>query len=71
MRVKIDEKKCIGCGLCAELCPGVFSMGDFVARVSAAAITADMEEDLRAAAEDCPVTAISFEESPTGPAGES
>ena len=63
MRVKLDEQKCIGCGLCAELCPRIFSMGDFTARVSSATVTADIEEDLRAAAEDCPVAAISFAES--------
>jgi ferredoxin len=64
MIVKIDDKKCIGCGLCAELCPAKFSMGDYVARVNPVPVTADMEDDLRAAAEDCPVAAISFEESP-------
>ncbi len=26
--VKVDKKKCIGCGLCTELCPEVFEMGD-------------------------------------------
>lgn len=26
--MKVDEKKCIGCGLCASLCPEVFEMTD-------------------------------------------
>ncbi len=26
--VKIDKKKCIGCGACASVCPEVFSMGE-------------------------------------------
>jgi ferredoxin len=24
---KIDKEKCIGCGLCASICPEVFEMG--------------------------------------------
>ncbi len=24
--VKVDKEKCIGCGLCTELCPEVFEM---------------------------------------------
>jgi len=64
MRVRIDEKKCIGCGLCAELCPSHFSMGDYVAKVVVDEVSPQTEEDLRAASEDCPVTAISFEEAP-------
>ncbi len=24
--VKVDKEKCIGCGLCIELCPEVFDM---------------------------------------------
>lgn len=26
--VKIDKNKCIGCGLCAELCPEIFEIGE-------------------------------------------
>ena len=26
--VRVDEDKCIGCGLCASLCPEVFEMDD-------------------------------------------
>lgn len=28
MTIKIDREKCIGCGLCASLCPEVFEMDD-------------------------------------------
>ncbi|MFA5133370.1 MAG: ferredoxin [Patescibacteria group bacterium] len=31
-KVKIDKKKCIGCGTCAALAPGIFEIGkDFKA----------------------------------------
>ena len=26
--VKINKKKCIGCGTCSSICPQVFEMGD-------------------------------------------
>jgi len=25
--VKVDQKKCIGCGLCTSICPEVFELG--------------------------------------------
>jgi ferredoxin len=25
--VKVDKKKCIGCGLCESMCPEVFKLG--------------------------------------------
>ena len=28
MPIKIDKKKCIGCGLCSSLCPEVFELKD-------------------------------------------
>ncbi len=28
MTVKVDKDKCIGCSLCANLCPDGFEMGD-------------------------------------------
>lgn len=54
--VKIDKEKCIGCGLCAELCGEVFEMqGDGKAGV---------KEDknipcVKDAIASCPVDAIS------------
>ncbi len=26
--IKVNKKKCIGCGACASICPEVFEMGD-------------------------------------------
>ncbi len=28
MKCKVNKEKCIGCGLCANLCPEVFEMKD-------------------------------------------
>jgi ferredoxin len=54
--VKVDKNTCIGCGLCASLCPEVFEMGpDNKARVKAQKNLPCVKE----AIESCPVTAIS------------
>lgn len=57
---KVDQEKCIGCGMCASLCPKVFKiMEDGKAHV----ISEDCKEcDCKQAAESCPVEAISTEE---------
>jgi len=56
MVIKIDKKKCIGCGACISTCPQVFEMGsDGKAKVKA-------QKDLpcvKEAIENCPVGAIS------------
>jgi ferredoxin len=57
---KVDPDLCIGCGLCAELCPEVFEMGD---DGLAHAVGADQCEDAgccEEAADSCPVDAISL-----------
>ncbi|MFA5645258.1 MAG: ferredoxin [Candidatus Ratteibacteria bacterium] len=61
MRVKIDDSLCTGCGLCADTCPEVFEMGDTIALVKLDPIPADLEDQARDAAENCPVEAIIVE----------
>lgn len=50
---------CIGCGLCASTCPDVFFLTD---GGTAAAFTpkvgADLADQVQAAADNCPVSAI-------------
>lgn len=56
--VKVDKKKCIGCGTCPGVCPEVFEMGpDGKARVKKGADK--KAECIKEAIESCPVDAIS------------
>ena len=56
----VDEELCIGCGVCAELCPEVFTIRDDKSWVIGPdkCTTCDCEE----AAASCPVTAIELVE---------
>jgi ferredoxin len=62
MRVAVDEETCIGCSLCAEICPKVFEMNDDKARVKVDEVPKDVAESCREAAENCPVEAIQIED---------
>lgn len=56
----VDPDLCIGCGLCPELCPEIFELGDDdLAHVIAEEIDdVDCAIDAR---DSCPVSAISFD----------
>ncbi|MEA2082497.1 MAG: ferredoxin [Elusimicrobiota bacterium] len=60
MRVTIDADLCTGCSLCEQTVPEVFEIVDGVAVVKGA-VTVEKEEDVKEAAENCPVDAISVE----------
>jgi len=62
MKVVVDENLCTGCGLCVDVCPEVFEMPEALSIVKAVAITGDLEEKVKEAAESCPVEAIIVEE---------
>jgi len=54
--VKIDQNKCIGCGMCAGTCPETFIMNhDGKAEV----VKDEVTDCAKNAAENCPVSAIS------------
>jgi ferredoxin len=52
---KVDKTKCIGCGLCASICPSVFEMKEGKASVK----SQDKKECVNKAEESCPTKAIS------------
>ncbi|RJQ31927.1 MAG: ferredoxin [Actinobacteria bacterium] len=62
MKPVVDEELCIGCALCAEICPAVFEMGDddlsHVIKPDGCQEAGCCQE----AAEECPVDAISLED---------
>ena len=58
MNVHVNAN-CIGCGLCASTCPNVFLITDGgTAGVYSREVPPDLEEQVQAAADTCPVSAI-------------
>ena len=55
---KVDKNKCIGCGACVAICPDVFELKDGKSYVKNPAACEDC--DCQAAADACPVEAISI-----------
>lgn len=63
MKAIVDREACIGCSLCATVCPEVFEMDDEdIAIVIADPIPGSVEDEAREAEESCPTDAISIEE---------
>ncbi|MFY9114536.1 MAG: ferredoxin [Dethiobacteria bacterium] len=60
MRVMVNEE-CILCGLCVDLCPEVFELGDEFAFAKNRVIEEEHEECCLQAAEECPTSAIEIE----------
>ena len=62
MKASVDKDLCIGCGLCAEICPAVFQMDDDQAVAKLETVPPEAEDACRDAAQQCPVEAIKIEE---------
>ncbi len=59
MKASINRELCIGCSLCAEICPEVFAMGeDMIAIVIAEESPESAQDCVQDAADSCPVEAI-------------
>lgn len=62
MKAIVDPDSCMGCGICEGICPDVFSLGEKdYAVVLIDPIPANLEADVRDAADQCPEGAISIE----------
>lgn len=57
---KVDPDLCIGCGLCAEICPEVFYMNDDDIADVLEDANCDDVDCCEEAAESCPTEAISL-----------
>ena len=60
-KVWIDDE-CTLCGVCEDLCPDVFSMGDETTTVIEGADLEEYADCIREAADNCPVEIIKFED---------
>ena len=62
MKAYVDKNTCIGCGLCADICPEIFEMeDDGLAVAKDIDIPDDLLESAKEAEESCPVDAITIE----------
>ncbi len=57
MKAYVNEE-CILCGLCADMCPEVFELGDEKSEVIVDEVPPEQEDCCREAAESCPTDAI-------------
>ena len=63
MKVFVDPDICLGCGICEGIAPDVFTLGaEPYATVQINPVPANLEADVRDAAEQCPEEAITIEE---------
>ena len=60
MKVRVDDERCRGHGMCTTLCPDVFAINDDgYSEVQVPEVPAEQEDAAREAIECCPEQAIS------------
>ncbi len=57
MEVKVNDD-CSACGICEDICPEVFELGDEIEEVKVNPVPAEHEEKVRESAEECPTESI-------------
>jgi ferredoxin len=62
MKAKVDRSGCIGCGLCAEICPEVFRIDDDGLAEAYAEVASSNEDKAIEARDSCPVSVIFIKE---------
>ncbi len=58
MSLKIDQKKCIGCGLCANWEPNIFEIDPLIGKAKIKKQPEKISESIKSIVENCPVSAI-------------
>lgn len=59
MKVKVDNEKCLTCGMCTSIESEVFNFNDEgLVEADNSKITVENEDDVKSAIENCPVGAI-------------
>ncbi len=61
MRVRVDADKCVGSGLCVDICPEVFELNGDAVSAKFDIVPPRYEDACREASELCPMNAISVE----------
>lgn len=62
MKAKVNEELCVGCGLCADISPDVFTIKGDKALVKGNFVPEEAKDSCQQAKQDCPVEAIALEE---------
>ena len=61
MKLKVNKNKCLGCGLCANLCPQVFELKNGISQVKKKADLEKHNDCIKSAINNCPAQAIKLE----------
>jgi len=60
VKVNLNQEECIGCGVCAQICPEVFELNEDAGK--ARVIRPEGAECAQEAADSCPVSCIEVTE---------